>query len=1171
MSTRKLYIPFFILFVMLPRVQVFGQPSISAIIPDLCTPGLNAAMEILAPAADKGSFGADGFYLNNPGDAIRVKTLRDSDSSSVIFSPFIISWEGRVISIQAFVNPRSAGGPNPNSSDWSLLTNNFRIPICVMVNGIQSSIDTLYIVQPFAFGNRVSNSQTSIFGEGTWGKRSRRGAMIIDSMILPLNGKFEVSTNDCDPYVIGNQGYLPFTLIVKGNVQGSGGVISVNANKQNGGPGGGGGAGPFCDITNPTSSAGNGYTGGAPSGRNGSGVPFTKDYYGVRGISSGSPNPNDNISGNSITGVRGGECRAYEGGGGGTGHPYGMSGSGSFGSTGAVDGSYGGGTSPTDRLFGGGGGFRTDGASSNGINGGKAHGNRAVVPIAGGSGGATGNPRAGFGSITCSGYGGGAGGAISLQANSISNIIIEAKGASGEDNDPYGGGGSGGYIGCGARSSITMLNGVTSGGLGNTYGGEGRFRFEAPIYPQGNPNAFPIANQNGQESYRGVTIEYASQVKRNPGFQLGFSGGDSVRFYLKSNTGRWQQFDVQQIPTNSGLLSIPFDDVNTFPDSLYYLMAVQSNSRFTTINEYLHEPVAIISQSAGNILHIPTFPIIASDTNIRILQSVICKDDTIWQNILIRNTGSGILTIDSMKFKGINPGFSITKPTVFPVIVRSGDSINVTVAFNSNGKPDLYKDSLIIFSNAVNDSTWTIHILAKKEVFELAYRHLDSTSYQRAFTLPTGCIGSIVRDSIFIINRTPSILPADSIRLIGNASWTLNTKQSFILPNDSAMCIVQYDVSLIQTQNVNIEVHHPLCDTIDVITIQGSGKSAILTANPTSLTVQNQPLGFTTKQSVTIRNIGNAPATITSGLFGLQAPFVMSNTKPSLPYTLQPNDSIEYTVSILMNTPGTLTDTLLIVTNIQQTSCDAVVSIPLSVTANLPSMSIRFDNSTKADPKAVSYEIPIISSVPGADSILGEMTLSFKVNGAFFYPKSTTDGMMSSYLDQSGNRVINIALNNTVISRYDSLLTTISGIIQLDTVTSATLNWLPVQWNGAQNADISFNDGIIELEVCEKGDGKRLIINGKTPLALKVFPNPTHSSDDVSIEFPIVRTGTYLCTIRDIHGKVMKLTTIEFNELQSLGKNHSIQLNTDGLSSGTYFICVQFEGIVLTERLMVLP
>ncbi|MGA1414643.1 MAG: hypothetical protein ACO323_06325, partial [Candidatus Kapaibacteriota bacterium] len=142
----------------LSAIHLKAQPNIAVIIPDICTPGLNTALEIMSPANQKGSFGNDGFYLNNPGDEIRVKTLRDADSNKIIFSPFIISWEGRLISVQAFVNPVIAGGPNPNSWDWSLLTNDFRIPICVTVNGVQSSIDTLYIVQPFPFGDRSGDS-----------------------------------------------------------------------------------------------------------------------------------------------------------------------------------------------------------------------------------------------------------------------------------------------------------------------------------------------------------------------------------------------------------------------------------------------------------------------------------------------------------------------------------------------------------------------------------------------------------------------------------------------------------------------------------------------------------------------------------------------------------------------------------------------------------------------------------------------------------------------------------------------------------------------------------------------------------------------------------------------------------------------------------------------------
>lgn len=191
---------------------------------------------------------------------------------------------------------------------------------------------------------------------------------------------------------------------------------------------------------------------------------------------------NNRSGGSSITGVVGGEIRAFEGGGGGTGHPFGSSGTGWNGTNNDIFGGNGGGSSPSDRLYGGGGGFRTPGVSSNAINGGNAHGNTCVVPIAGGSGGATGNPQLGFGTITCSGRGGGGGGTIRLYANEIRDLKINAKGADGEANNPNGGSGSGGHIGIGAKNSLSNIIPDISGGTSIPAGGEGRFRFDAATY-----------------------------------------------------------------------------------------------------------------------------------------------------------------------------------------------------------------------------------------------------------------------------------------------------------------------------------------------------------------------------------------------------------------------------------------------------------------------------------------------------------------------------------------------------------------------------------------------------------------------------------------------------------------------------------------------------------------
>ena len=1166
--SRIIYISLVLVGMFFQWCSLSAQPSISAVIPDICSPGMNIAMEILAPASEKGAFGTDGIYLNNRSDIIRVQTLIPADSNKIVFSPFIISWEGRVISIQAFVPPIITGGPNPNSWDWSLLQNRFRIPICVTVNGVRSSIDTLYIVQPFAFGNRVSESQTSVFGAGTWGKRSRKGAMIVDSMILPLNGKYEISTNDCDPYLEGNQGYLPFTLIVQGNVQGSGSIISVNANRQNGGPGGGGGAGVFCDITNPTSNAGNGYSGGAPGGRNGAGIPFTNNYYTIIGTGTGK-NVGGPISGATITGVQGGECRAYEGGGGGTGHPYGMSGSGSYGRNGEIDGFYGGGSSPTDGLFGGGGGYRTEGASSNAINGGKVIGNRAVVPIAGGSGGGTGNPKAGFGTITCSGYGGGGGGALNFHGQTISNIILEAKGSSGEDNNPNGGGGSGGYIGIGARDAISTMSHSIAGGPGPTSGGEGRFRFESPRYPTLNPFSYPVVNQVGQESYRGITIESASFVDRSKPLSLNYSSGDSIQFYLKSHNGDWIPYAFTEA-RDQGLLVMPFNDPALLPDSLYYLMAMQSNRIFISKGEYEKEPLAIISQSAGNVLYAPVYPIIASDTIISLSMPLLCSDDTVFNIINIKNKGNGVLTIDSAYWESKNNGFFTVKTQNFPINVKAGDSIQITIGFAKVNQKGTYFDTLIISSNAKNDSSWRIAYSGKKEVIELAYRTLRNSLYQRKFTLPETCIGSAITDTIYIINRSSILIPSDSVRLSGNMDWNIAPQRNAIPGNDSTMFIIQYIPQNDIMQNISLELHYPLCDTIDLINIQAKGKQTILIADKPNISSPNQSIGITNTESVTIRNTGTASAYITTSTFGLQVPFQISKTVPALPFELQPGDSLILTISITMTNSGISSDTIEIFSIANLKSCIDSMFIPITASASLPSLGMRFGNSPKADPKADSYDIPIIYSIPGKDSVLADMTISFTVNGSVFYPKNASKGILSSTVDASGNRIVNVQFTKVPLSVNDSILTTVSGIIQLDSMITTPLKWLPVTWNSTPFALINTIDGNIELDICEVG-GKRLIINGMSPQLLQMFPNPTHSGKDVQIQFPINRLGTYLVILSDISGRIIEEKSIEFNDIQNLGMMHLMQLQVKSLAAGTYFLSISLDGQRMTEQLIIVP
>jgi hypothetical protein len=302
-------------------------------------------------------------------------------------------------------------------------------------------------------------------------------------------------------------------------------------------------------------------------------------------------------------------------------------------------------------------------------------------------------------------------------------------------------------------------------------------------------------------------------------------------------------------------------------------MAMQSNRIFISKGEYEKEPLAIISQSAGNVLYAPVYPIIASDTIISLSMPLLCSDDTVFNIINIKNKGNGVLTIDSAFWESKNNGFFTVKTQNYPINVKAGDSIQITIGFAKVNQKGTYFDTLIISSNAKNDSSWRIAYSGKKEVIELAYRTLRNSLYQRKFTLPETCIGSAITDTIYIINRSSILIPSDSVRLSGNMDWNIAPQRNAIPGNDSTMFIIQYIPQNDIMQNISLELHYPLCDTIDLINIQAKGKQTILIADKPNISSPNQSIGITNTESITIRNTGTASAYITTSTFGLQVPF----------------------------------------------------------------------------------------------------------------------------------------------------------------------------------------------------------------------------------------------------------------------------------------------------------
>lgn len=737
-------------------------PEIKYILPDVCAPNMSVYVEFFAATWDTTAFGKDGLYLNNPNDAVRVELARPADSTKVVIGPVIVSWNGRLISTQVFVLPNV----RPNAQYWNNLTSEFRIPLRVVVSGRADSVsnaDTLYIVQPYTDASQITrttnnNPDSIMIGEirGPDGEpqsvRSRRGALVVNNLTLEGRGggnttrRYVVSTVDCDAVADGNQGFLPFVMLASGTIDGGGAILSANGVGKQGGAGGGGGGGQVCDSpfpSNPRMSGGDGFTGGSAGGQNNSTAPREQQWSFLSGKGTGvnaftpqtpvlaqNPNVLKTTGGNSLNDVIGGTSRGSiqdnpEASGGGTGHPFGTSGY--YDARNAADQtaaeSAGGGVGRLNRIAGDGAGFGTTGYSQalNGFSGGQRHGNDAVMPIAGGSGGASGNPQGG-----CSGEGGGGGGALRISASTLTNLTIEARGALGLRGNPVpiidgppvnGGAGSGGHIAVHSRTRARNLRINVLGGdaTRDIYSGAGRIRYDTPnrIGNETDTSIVPSESGGMYRSYTGITLDTKTEVISPYTIPVSLSGyggaAGGVRFFRRTLNGRWEQRgDSVQLGGSGGfgLNSVLSSDNSFVPittrprveqDSLLFIVTVQ-RSFMPNPRDKEFVPEWIMSQSGTNMVRVVPLPFI--ETSVAAGQPFVfptlercgLERRTIEGIVKIYNRRGGTLRIDSVRV--LSPYFrmdTVDRPRFIP---KKGDSVMVRLRFIATAA--IPADSLVL-------------------------------------------------------------------------------------------------------------------------------------------------------------------------------------------------------------------------------------------------------------------------------------------------------------------------------------------------------------------------------------------------------------------------------------------------------------------------------------------
>ncbi|MBX7154533.1 MAG: choice-of-anchor D domain-containing protein [Candidatus Kapaibacterium sp.] len=896
------------------------SPEINYLLPDIGAPGMAIYVEVYGPSNGTAIFSAlDSIQpLNSPN--IKLECVNNADTNKIRFGPLLVSWNGKLLSTVIFINPSLA----PNSSSWSLLTPEFRIPIrFVNVNGT-SNVDTFYIVKKTELGNITSNAE-SVLGQGTLGVRSKRGCIIVDSLILG-NKTYSVSTNDPDGNSSnGNQGYLPFTLLSQGVIRGTGAntKISLNASGRDGGPGGGGGAGDFCDfvVSDAGNNGGNGYTGGGPGGKNSPDLD--------KGVGAGT-----STNGTSLTKVLpGNNGSAHESSGGGTGHPFGKSGDGcSTGTNCSPSGYYGGGSGVSNSKDGAGAGFGTVGVSTSTSlnNGGQVNGNAELIPISGGSGGASGNPQNNsFPFNGCGGSGGGGGGGGVLSAVSINNISISANGADGSvgssgGKNQRGGGGSGGGI---LLSSVLPFSDLTLNAIGGNQsttgkGGDGRIRVDGIF--SNNVIATPGIGHNG------VTIDTITYTDKT---NIPISGtgatSASIQLYYSPSNGVWQALPPVSVGTNNRWSTT----INYTGNANYlYVVAMQRTTNLTK-GVYEYVPAYTLSQQSARTVRIAHIAQISFPTE-RDLGVVNCtnggtKSDT----FLIKNTGSAPVTISKPRFSGGTEGFAIIEPIIPPnKTINGNDSLRVIVRFTQQpGKFGLRTDNLMFDTDdAANPFTSTTY---KVKVDSVGLEFIDTTATLKiisaidydevcSYSNKTRLIAlkNIGKESVTIIRQRPK----------NTSSYLVSTPTKTLLqPSDS----IQLHITLTTqgsgdyTDTLLVEINR--CNLVYQIPLRAVGISTDIVgygANGSGdVDFGDIRVGQSSKKRLVVKNEGNFEADIRN-MPSVNTPYVLKAIAPdTIPQVLQKGDSIVFELDFSPVTTGTFTDSVKVLSVTFNKSCNDTV------------------------------------------------------------------------------------------------------------------------------------------------------------------------------------------------------------------------------------------------------
>lgn len=1089
-----------------------GQ-TLSYLLPDIGAPGMATYVEGIAPPGEAGSFGADGLYLNNPGNAVRFECVRPEDTLKVTIGPVLVSWQGRMFATHIFVAPWL----RPPSHDWRLLGTDWRIPLRFVRNGLASDTVIFYLVRPHPF-MRIDRGVT--LGDGAWGVRSPRGAMIVEGLDARAAG-VAVSRADCDPFTEGNQGLLPFVLLSEGDIIGrEGAYLDVSASGSDAGPGGGGGGGSFCLGATGGTPGGSGFTAGGPGGRSVLPPSPVLDYRYPQAESSGSV---AGAQGASLNGVRGAESRGFRASGGGSGHPFGQAGVGWDSMAGAAAaGGYGGASAPPpgERSHGA---NALDAADSLGIWHGHAHGNPQLQPLGGGSGGASAyveHP------AVCAGAGGGGGGALRIAGRRVQGLGLRARGGDGvKEAGGDGGQGSGGSIHVAARVDEVTVGVDVSGGAELPVAA-GRVRIDGAATAIATlPTDVQIAN--------GPTLDSTSMIRRSSFTIAGTGNGARVHLYRRSITMPWQRIAtvVDYVgPRWSVALELPGND------QVYHIVALQEEEQVSTSTFEAVAPWTMGQAAAGTLYNrearVDVEALAPPAMTVRSCEPLLVD------SVRVRNNSDAPMLIVEADLL-VSKVFSLIDSTSFPRLLRGGQTLALAIQCDATmDAGTLLRDTVLLRCGTSSREPVLLHIPLEARVerfaFDMSERALRLGSMDLCSEATREGVVDFVNSgngaiTLFQLQNTvPELLlgteSGKGFPLTVEAGRIERLRWKFSPTGERAS--IDGELQLMAAMGACVErITVPVSATVDSTAIHTPDALDFGRAVSTS---------FPVTRSVDIRNVGSTTVGMTLTLVG-SARFGFTSQPP---VALAPGEEVR--VYLRFDDPG---DRGVHEGAVQVQTDPACASTTIRLTAERIPDVLRLSIDDMRGEVGDTVWIAVRAAFPAVGGAL-DRTLSIdgvlRCDASLLVPVGASRGVV-----ERGERSVPVRI--TIPAGKDSETIALPYLVTLGRVDTSGLHIDDVIVRNV-DVDVERQDGLFTLVgLCEEG-GTRLFDGSQRAGIRAIAPQPM--SDRAEILLRSIESGAHTVALYDVLGR--RVRDVYHGALEA--GMHRLAFDGFDLRSGTYLV-----------------